>query len=55
MYLRISAGKFEASAAHDLTGRLRASESSLRPAVEALPGCRSFTVGVDTSGLRRVP
>ena len=48
MYLRISVGQFEASTAEDVANRLRASESSLRPAVEALPGCRSFMVGIDT-------
>lgn len=47
MHVRISGGKFDAGRAQEVASRLRASETSLRPAVEALPGFRAYFVGLD--------
>jgi hypothetical protein len=45
--IRISTGRFESARTDEVFAALRASETTLRPAIAALPGLLAYYVGVD--------
>ena len=49
MIIRISKGQFDAARLGEVEERLRFSETSLRPAILALPGMLEYWVGIDRS------
>ncbi len=50
MVVRISKGHFDAARSGEVERLLRESEASLRPALRALAGLRSYYVGIDVAG-----